>query len=110
VEERVRIPYALPHWELGRSSLDPGFISDKIQFEGRQSNFHGGKACMTATVRRLTRELVLGRSLIATAARGGNPAAVQSCDAASISHCVPPVWEVGDLDRDYFDAQTISHI
>ena len=39
------------------------------------------------------------------------PASAQySCDPAYVSHCVPPVWEVGDLDCADFYAQGISHI
>jgi hypothetical protein len=34
----------------------------------------------------------------------------QSCDAAYINYCVPPVSEVGDLDCEYFYDQGISQI
>ncbi|MGH2616266.1 MAG: hypothetical protein ACRDJC_13560 [Thermomicrobiales bacterium] len=38
------------------------------------------------------------------------PAAAQSCDPAYVSHCVPPVSEVGDLNCEYFYNQGISGI
>jgi hypothetical protein len=65
---------------------------------------------MTAAVRRLARDVVVGRSLIATAVLVSSPAAAQSCHAAYISHCVLPVRKVGDLDCNFFYAQSISHI
>lgn len=38
------------------------------------------------------------------------PTAAQSCDPAYVNYCVPPVYEVGDLDCDYFYAQGIYGI
>jgi hypothetical protein len=38
------------------------------------------------------------------------PASAQSCDPAYVSHCVPPISEVGDLNCDYFYSQGISQI
>ena len=38
------------------------------------------------------------------------PAAAQSCDPAYTNYYVPPIWEVGDLDCEYFYAQGISNI
>lgn len=33
-----------------------------------------------------------------------------SCDPAYTNYCVPPVWEAGDLNCDYFFAQGIYSI
>ncbi len=41
---------------------------------------------------------------------GGSQAAAQSCDPAYVNYCVPPIYEVGDLDCDYFYAQGIYGI
>lgn len=38
------------------------------------------------------------------------PTAAQSCDPAYVNYCVPPIYEVGDLDCDYFYAQGIYGI
>ncbi|MCB0067614.1 MAG: hypothetical protein KDD77_10705 [Caldilineaceae bacterium] len=55
----------------------------------------------------LAAAIAAGGLMLATAPA---PTAAQSCDPAYVSHCVPPVWEVGDLNCDYFYAQGISHI
>jgi hypothetical protein len=60
-------------------------------------------------VRRLTFGLLLGGAMIAGDA-GAAPVAVQSCDPAYTSHCVPPVAEVGDLNCEYFYGQGIYGI
>jgi hypothetical protein len=55
--------------------------------------------------------LVIGGAFVAGAATGfGGAAAQTSCDPAYVSHCVPPVWEVGDLDCQYFYDQGIFGI
>jgi hypothetical protein len=67
------------------------------------------EALMPILVRRLTLGLLLAGALLA----GGTslaPVAAQSCDPAYTSHCIPPVWEVGDLNCDYFYAQGIYGI
>lgn len=55
-----------------------------------------------------------GIAVAGAAALGGIAAttgtALASCDPAYVSHCVPPVWEVGDLNCDYFYAQGIYGI
>lgn len=53
---------------------------------------------MTRAVRRLTLGLLLGGALLAG---GGSPTPVvaqTSCDPSYPDFCIPPVWEVGDLD------------
>ena len=64
---------------------------------------------MFVPVRRLAHGLLLAGVSFAGAAIA-SPASAQSCDPAYVSHCVPPVSEVGDLDCDYFYAQGISGI
>jgi hypothetical protein len=57
--------------------------------------------------RPLVAALLAGPLLALVAA---SPGAAQSCDPAYVSHCVPPVWEVGDLDCQYFYDQGIFGI
>jgi hypothetical protein len=54
--------------------------------------------------------VTVGLALLAGTAFGGDAAAQTSCDPAYVSHCVPPVWEVGDLNCDVFYAQGITNI
>lgn len=58
------------------------------------------------------RRIVIGAAfgLGTLVAGGGMPVAAQSCDPAYVSHCVPPIYEVGDLNCDYFEAQGIYDI
>jgi hypothetical protein len=63
---------------------------------------------MSNGARRLLLSAVVGSMLFGGLA--AMPAAAQSCDPAYISHCVPPVYEVGDLACEYFHEQGISHI
>ena len=54
---------------------------------------------MTRSVRRLTLGLLLGGALLAGGASSAPVAAQTSCDWASYpDFCIPPAWEVGDLD------------
>ena len=66
---------------------------------------------MPVPVRRLALGLLIA---LASASLAGpavsSPVSAQSCDPAYVSHCVPPVSEVGDLNCDYFYAQGISNI
>lgn len=64
---------------------------------------------MTRSVLRVAFGLALGGGMLATGL-GAAPASAQSCDPTYTSHCVPPVWEVGDLDCEYFYAQGIYGI
>jgi hypothetical protein len=64
---------------------------------------------MPVPVRRLGLGLLLAGAVLAGSASPA-PVAAQSCDPAYVSHCVPPVWEVGDLNCDYFYAQGIYNI
>ena len=52
---------------------------------------------MSPVLRRLALGLILGGALCAG---GASPAPVvaQSCDPSYPDFCIPPVWEVGDLD------------
>jgi hypothetical protein len=53
-----------------------------------------------ASVRRLAFGLLLSCAMAAGAASPAPVAAQTSCDWASYpDFCIPPVWEVGDLDR-----------
>ena len=65
---------------------------------------------MSAINRRVGLGLILGLSLIAGTSLGARPTAAQSCDPAYTSHCVPPIYESGDLNCDYFYAQGIYNI
>lgn len=47
---------------------------------------------------------------LAPMAGADHAAAQDECDPAYVSHCVPPVWLVGDLNCDYFYAQGIYGI
>ena len=64
---------------------------------------------MSVPVRRLALGMLLAGTSLAGAAAPW-PVSAQSCDPAYVSHCVPPVSEVGDLNCDYFYAQGISGI
>lgn len=64
---------------------------------------------MAPLARRLSLGLVLIGSLAAVSL-AAPPVSAQSCDPAYVSHCVPPVWEVGDLNCDWFYAQGIYNI
>ena len=64
---------------------------------------------MSVPVRRLALGMVLAGASLAGAAVV-SPVSAQSCDPAYVSHCVPPVSEVGDSNCDYFYAQGISGI
>ena len=64
---------------------------------------------MPAPVRRLALALLLAGPSLAGAVLP-SPVSAQSCDPAYVSHCVPPVAEVGDLDCQYFYDQGIYGI
>ena len=64
---------------------------------------------MPVPVRRLALGLLLGGALL-TGGASSAPVAAQSCDPAYTSHCVSPVWEVGDLNCQYFYDQGIYGI
>lgn len=64
---------------------------------------------MGETVRRVVIGSVLGSGML-LGGLAAMPAAAQSCDPAYTSHCVPPVYEVGDLDCEYFYSQGIYGI
>lgn len=64
---------------------------------------------MTASVLRVALGFALGGVMV-VGGRAAAPVSAQSCDPAYVSHCVPPVYEVGDLNCEYFYAQGISHI
>lgn len=61
---------------------------------------------MTIQPGRIALALILG----GTMGLAGLPAAAQSCDPAYINYCVPPVWEVGDLNCEWFYDQGITNI
>ena len=66
---------------------------------------------MKGIIRRAAPAVVVGLGLAGGMAFGAGGAAAQStCDPAYVSHCVPPVYETGDLDCEYFYAQGISFI
>ena len=64
---------------------------------------------MTGGMGRIALGAAIGGGMLA-AGLSAAPAAAQSCDPAYVSHCVPPVSEVGDLNCDYFYAQGITGI
>jgi hypothetical protein len=66
---------------------------------------------MIDAVRRVALGCVLGSSVLgSTLLMAPGAMAQTSCDPAYTSVCVPPVWEVGDLNCDYFYAQGIYGI
>jgi hypothetical protein len=69
-----------------------------------------GGRLLFVPVRALALGLLLSGAVLGSAAVGVQSAAAQSCDPAYVSHCVPLVAEVGDLDCDYFYAQGIYSI
>ena len=64
---------------------------------------------MPVSVRRLTLGLLLGGAILLGGA-SPSPVAAQSCDPAYVSHCVPPIWEVGGLNCQYVYDQGIYGI
>jgi hypothetical protein len=64
---------------------------------------------MTSGLRRIALGVAIGGGMLA-AGLGVAPVEAQSCDPAYVSHCVPPISEVGDLNCDYFYAQGIYGI
>jgi hypothetical protein len=67
------------------------------------------EADVTSSLSRIAFGLALGGGMLAVGL-GAVPTAAQSCDPAYTSHCVPPVYEVGDLDCEYFYVQGIYGI
>lgn len=66
---------------------------------------------MRTIVRRVVPGVALGLALTGSMTFGADLAEAQSsCDPAYVSHCVPPIWETGDLNCDYFYAQGITNI
>jgi hypothetical protein len=63
---------------------------------------------MGKVVRALALAVALGTGMVGFATMPR--AAAQSCDPAYVSHCVPPLEEVGDLNFDYFYEQGIYGI
>jgi hypothetical protein len=58
---------------------------------------------MASLGRRVVSSVVVVGGLVLAGAGGVSEARAQtSCDPAYTSHCVPPVWEVGDLNCQYF--------
>jgi hypothetical protein len=55
------------------------------------------EARMPNTVRRLALGLLLSGALL-TGGVAAAPVAAQSCDPSYPDFCIPPIWEVGDLD------------
>ena len=64
---------------------------------------------MAARMWRIAQGVALGGGVVGFGL-GIAPAVAQSCDPAYISHCVPPVYETGDLNCDWFYAQGITNI
>ena len=64
---------------------------------------------MTSTMGRIALARTLGAAMTA-AGLAAVPAAAQSCDPAYVSHCVPPLSEVGDLNCEWFYEQGLSMI
>ena len=57
---------------------------------------------MNTVTRRVSLCAVLGGALLGGATHSPAPTSAQSCDPAYVSHCVPQIEEVGDLDCQYF--------
>lgn len=64
---------------------------------------------MKSTTGRTALALTLGAAMTA-AGLAAVPTAAQSCDPAYVSHCVPPLSEVGDLNCEWFYEQGLSMI
>ena len=64
---------------------------------------------MTITMGRIALGISLGAGMI-VAGLSPASAAAQSCDPAYVSHCVPPLYESGDLNCEWFYDQGISNI
>jgi hypothetical protein len=52
----------------------------------------------------------LGGALVGIPLAAAPLASAQSCDPAYVNYCIPPVYEVGDLNCDDLYAQGISYI
>ena len=65
---------------------------------------------MLASVSRVRVGLVLGLVVLGSATLGVGSASAQSCDPAYVSHCVQPLYEVGDLNCQFFYDQGIYGI
>jgi hypothetical protein len=65
---------------------------------------------LIAPRRRLALAVLFGIASCGGAILAPWPVSAQSCDPAYLSHCIPPIEEVGDLNCDYFYAQGISGI
>jgi hypothetical protein len=81
------------------SPPDPHGFDDDANGYGCEGNAADGTTQLSGT-----------QGIVTTSEEPVVDGVAQSCDPAYTSHCVPPVWEVGDLNCPYFTDQGIYGI